>query len=116
MSIENQLSFTVTNDHIILLRNLSPEWMEGETGAPHISPSHPFGNENYNGEVAYDVAAILEIEPDAFGDLSSSDYMRCARIYRELEYAFAILLRNLSIEEGVYERESVYSKNWVKSI
>ena len=37
-------TFTLTEDHIKLLRNLEVCWEDAEFGAPAIEPKRPYGN------------------------------------------------------------------------
>lgn len=45
-------TFTVTDDHLKLLRRASVGWSDCEFGAPEIDPKRPYGNSNVLGDIA----------------------------------------------------------------
>ena len=55
---ENNMSkeiFTVTEDHLKLIKNFCVGWQDCDFGAPEIDPKHPYGNSS----VCSDIANIL---------------------------------------------------------
>jgi hypothetical protein len=59
--------FTVTDEHLKLLRRTNVGWEDGEFGAPSIDCKRPYGNSSvYN-----DIAEILDIKP---GDIENQDF------------------------------------------
>jgi len=55
--IRDARQFTVTDEHLRLLRRACVWWDELEFGAPGIDPKRPYGNSN----VFADIAEILEV-------------------------------------------------------
>jgi hypothetical protein len=106
--------FTLTGEHVKLLRRANVSWSDGEFGAPDIDPKRPFGNSS----VPQDVYEILgwphpseEEDEDFFGD---DGWVRAKKIVRELETALQIVLSAGTFIPGVYEAEE-YHSNWTWS-
>lgn len=53
-------TFTVTDEHVKLLRRFQVGWQDCETGAPEIDPKRPYGNS----AVPEDIHEILTGESD----------------------------------------------------
>lgn len=106
--------FTVTANHIKLLKAASVSWNDCEFGAPGIDPKRPYGNSTY---VLKDIAKIigLELFIDANGDkhMNHEQEKLCETLHNEIEDALQILLSNCSIEVGEYEGEK-YRSAWRK--
>jgi hypothetical protein len=56
--------FTVTDEHLRLLRRAYVFWEEAEFGAPSIDPKRPYGNSNVFG----DIAEILDVPETEWAD------------------------------------------------
>ena len=109
----NREYFTVTKDHLKLLRKAYVSWDSCEFGAPAIDCKRPYGNS----DVFQDIAKILGINPieDIDEELytnTQEDYMR--RIHKETETVLQIILRTGLFEAGVYSAESPYHSDWEK--
>ena len=103
--------FTLTTDHVTLLRHAYTSWDDCEFGAPSISPKRPYGN----GDVVSDMARLLRVEavptddgethwPPGTGD-------RMTALHRELETALQVVLAAGSFVPGDYVADK-YRRNW----
>jgi hypothetical protein len=103
-AVETTTEFTVTDDHLRLLRRASVHWHEAEFGAPSIDPKHPYGNSNVFGDIA-EILGIPEIDR-ADGDLNLSveDEWRFLRLHVETAVALQIALETGEFRPGHYVR------------
>jgi len=101
--------FTVTEEHIKLLRRAVVGWEDGEFGAPSIDCKRPYGNSSvYN-----DIAEILGIEPtDADNqDFSSEQLDDMRSLHEETRTALQIFLTTGQMLAGEYEADR-YRDDW----
>jgi hypothetical protein len=116
------MTFTITEQHLRLLRGMYVEWQDIETGAPAIDPKRPYGNS----DVEFDVLQDLGIEPAERGEVDArywpqgypewSDAQRewAAKLHRETEYALQICLKIGAFTTGTFKRTSEYdTASWV---
>jgi hypothetical protein len=96
--------FTVTDDHLRLLRRAYVHWNQGEFGAPSIDSKRPYGNSNVFGDIA-EILGIPESEW-ADEDLSPSvDYeWRFLRLHVGTAVALQIALETGEFRTGRYTR------------
>lgn len=109
--------FTMTEEHVKLLRRLRVEWGDG---APVVDAKRPYGNKS----LLSDIARIIGIEPtnkDAMrdnGDLphfSASDRSRMTQLHREMEYAIQVSLATGASAPGTYRISKPYdTTSWVR--
>ena len=105
--------FTLTADHIKLLRHANVGWDGVEWGAPEIDPKRPFGN----GDMWKDVARILgwpPVEGDEGDDDFYAYYDEARAIHGELGTALQIVLATGSFEPGSYVCTK-YHRDWRRS-
>lgn len=104
--MSNIEKFTLTEQHIKLLRRACVTWNHGESGAPTISCKRPYGNS----DVVCDIAEILGIQ---LGDEYPDEilYDQLWNIHLETKTALQIILSTGSFEAGEYERVK-YFGNW----
>lgn len=105
-------NFTLTQDHIKLLRRFEVGWQDCETGAPEIDPKRPYGNS----AVENDIHEILTGETIGCTDskrdeLTEKETEKYSKIHREMENALQIILFTGSFKPGKYEADE-YSSNW----
>jgi len=81
--------FTVTPDHLILLRNLSIRWQDCEQGAPEVDPKRPYGNGDYKG----DVARLLGWDVDDNG-LTRAQEDEAHALHHEMHFVVGIACAN----------------------
>ena len=90
--------FTVTEDHLKLLRRFHVGWQNMETGAPEIDPKKPYGNGGVEGD-------IHKILTGGNGKLFDEDCQRYRAIHRETEKALQIVLSTGYFKPGKYKCE-----------
>lgn len=83
--------FTVTPEHVRLMRRMIVSWESAEYGAPCIDPKRPYGNSG----VAEDIREILGLP-----DLTDES---CERLHAETETALQIALAVGHFTPGKYE-------------
>ena len=103
------LKFTVTEDHLKLIRNFYVGWNDCETGAPEIDPKRPYGNSYVPG----DVGDILGWERNEDGELTEDQEAEAYQVHSETETVLQIVLSVGAFEPGLYERVHAYSNEWV---
>ena len=126
-SISRVRRFTVTEDHLKLLRHAWVDWDQGEGyGAPGINPKKPYGNS----DVERDIAEILEA-PDSdwewveievgfpppgarerVKDLRPEAAERFTRLHAETAIALQIVLATGEFRPGRYTRTQQWSIDW----
>lgn len=107
----NPIRFTVTADHITLLRHMYVGWQDCETGAPEIDPKRPYGNSS----VAYDVAELLGWPMDN-RELTGEQRARALILHRETTTALQIVLMLGTFEPGDYRRTNPYlQRSWERA-
>lgn len=107
-------TFTLTKEHLKLLRHFNVGWQDCEYGAPEIDPKRPYGNSS----VENDIHEILTGESigctyskrDGLKDWESEKY---SKLHKETETALQIVLSVGKFEIGNYEAEE-YTHKWVK--
>ena len=107
-------TFTLTEDHIKLLRRSYVRWCDDEFGAPCIDPKRPYGNS----DVCDDVAKIIGVEPKG-GDPEEPEYTskqikELRHLHSTTETALQVVLASGSFEPGVYTC-GLYEQNWRKA-
>ena len=104
--------FTVTEDHLKLLRRAYVGWDDCEFGAPAIDSKRPYGNSDVIG----DIAEILgtpgsgEIDDEA-GDIPDEDAARFTRLHGETATVLQIALATGEFRTGRYVCDK-YQANW----
>ena len=103
--VRNATRFTVTDEHLRLLRRAYVSWDETEFGAPEIDCKRPYGNSDVLG----DIAEILEIPDSEWADEDMDplpDYgQRFLRLHVETAVALQIALSTGEFRTGRYTRE-----------
>jgi hypothetical protein len=109
--VTNAKRFTVTDEHLRLLRRAHVSWDNTEFGAPEISCKRPYGN-SY---VLRDIAEILEIPDSEWADENEEilpEYeQRFLRLHVETAVALQIALSTGEFRTGSYTRED-WSHGW----
>jgi hypothetical protein len=109
-SLRRLREFTVTGDHLKLLRHMQVCWLRMElTGAPVIQNKRPYG---MNSAVAEDVAQILQApdsdyqrtEDGSKGYLRPEAWERYLRLHVETAVALQIALATGEFRAGRYKR------------
>lgn len=90
--------FTLTHDHITLLRHLVFLWTASESGAPYVDVEQPFGSP----EIEADIVRLLGRR----GDTQNANEFRAPMdLYNELGAALEIFARFAELSPGVYAYE-----------
>jgi len=107
------LAFTLTDDHITLLRAAYIRWEDCEYGAPAIDCKRPYGNS----DVELDIAEALgwELPVDNEGDeyIDADMAQRAERLHKETRTALQVILRAGTFTPGRYVRSTPWSDDWV---
>ena len=106
--------FSLTEEHVKLLRQANISWNNMEYGAPVIDPKRPYGNS----DVELDIACILEMPVfrDQHGQekLTAKQAEHVGGVHRETKTALQIVLATGSFELGDYVAD-LYGQNWRKA-
>lgn len=110
--------FTLTDEHIKLVRHFYIDWWECETGAPRVAGDKPYGcaavdpKRPYgNSTVAKDIHQILTGESLRNEDLSEAKEQFYLELHEETCTALQIILATGTFTPGIYEVEG-YSRDW----
>lgn len=112
--IRDAREFTVTAEHLTLLRHAWVSWSEAEFGAPEINPKRPYGN-SY---VERDIAEILEAPDEAWVDGRRGGFVteeaaeRFTRLHVETAFALQIVLATGEFRPGRYRRSRYPAVDW----
>ena len=103
--IDHVREFTVTDEHLRLLRRAYVFWEEGEFGAPSIDSKRPYGNSNVYG----DIAEILGVPDSEWADEELNPLLdaewRFLRLHVETAIALQIALATGEFRTGRYVRD-----------
>jgi hypothetical protein len=103
-------TFTLTEEHIKLLRRAYIGWESCEFGAPAIDCKRPYGNSDVYG----DIAEILGVEFDADSEdepFTDEQRDRFRSLHQETRTALQVILATGSFDPGHYEAAR-YDTNW----
>jgi hypothetical protein len=110
-SLRSVTDFTVTDQHLKLLRRAYVGWDNGEFGAPAIDCKRPYGNS----DVIADIADILEVPEsmwrDDDEDVLPDAELALTRLHAEVAIALQIALATGEFCAGRYVCDK-YSANW----
>lgn len=107
------MMFTMTEEHIKLLRAMYVGWQDCEYGAPEIDPKRPYGNSSGVVDVARVLGVPLDKNADDYG-LSQSERDRLNKLHGETATALQIVLVTGEFRSGRYRETDRYkSRSWV---
>lgn len=115
-NIERLRKFTITENHLKLLRNMYVDWDDCEYGAPCINPKRPYGNS----DVETDIAEIIKFPKQNNWDKEEENWSEEAQeklyyIHKEMQIVLQICLHLGKFEIGEYVKENDYdSLSWKK--
>ena len=109
--------FTLTEDHIKLLRHMYVSWDEYSLGAPAIDSKRPYGNSD--DLILSDVARILEwktkfVSGTESHGLSKKQVRKAKELHEGTQLALQIVLSTGKFEPGVYEMDDFHMTEWRK--
>lgn len=102
--------FTVTEEHVKLLRAANVGWGHCEFGAPVIDCERPYGNS----DVLEDIFRILAMPGRGAFDCSEAEIDRMHLLHLETETALQIFLCTGTMEPGTYETPRYY-RRWKRA-
>lgn len=103
-------SFTVTPEHIKLIRNFYVGWQRCEFGAPEIDPKRPYGNSDVIGDI-HEILGGKPLDYDDDEDYTDAQVDHYSKLHDETRMALQIVLRTGSFEPGTFVADD-YSQNW----
>jgi hypothetical protein len=111
MALFTPQRFTLTADHVKLIRRMCVGWDDIEYGAPQIDPKRPYGNS----DVEQGIHEILTGRDEEIDDLSRVERealeARYRQLHEETKTALQVVLAAGSFEPGEYMADE-YSNNW----
>ena len=98
--------FSITEDHIKLLKRLFFEWESScYDGAPAVDIKRPYGNSYPMG----DICEILDLPKYCDECESNSESLNIAeKLHREMQTVLQIICCTASVEVGEYAKEDIY--------
>lgn len=110
--IRNATEFTVTDEHLKLLRRANVGWEDCEFGAPAIDCKRPYGNS----DVISDIGEILghdrrHWDPDDDGDYEETIANNFTQLHAETAIVLQIALATGEFRPGRYVC-SKYGRDW----
>lgn len=116
MSHQQPQTFTLTEQHIKLVRAMCVEWSdEAYDGAPAVNIKRPYGNSFVPGDVAKILGLDLgrDEETGRYDDATTDSLMA---IHQQTAIALQIIISTGCFEPGEYFRPERYNtQKWVKA-
>jgi hypothetical protein len=111
-----ETTFTVTEDHLTLLRNAYVGWDDMEFGAPGIDPKRPYGSSSPISDIAELLhPEYLELDDDDARDEWRDEHEdRLRTIHRETQTVLQIAISTGEFRAGTYVRRD-YSEPWTRA-
>ena len=107
--------FTLTQDHVTLLRAMYVGWQDCETGAPEIDPKRPYGNSDVARDVAEMLGWITSEAVDENDGLSEAMIDKAEALHQETAIALQIVLSTGCFTPGKYRQVEKYnSRSWAR--
>lgn len=103
--------FTVTEDHLKLLRRAYVGWDDCEFGAPAIDCKRPYGNSDVLGDIAEILGTTDEECRDEGGEILPDAEAAFTRLHGETATVLQIALATGEFRAGRYARDK-YSADW----
>lgn len=102
-------TFTVTDDHIRLLKRAYVTWLDCEFGAPSIECKRPYGNSDVYGDINVALGYRWRLDDESDEDFDQEDLRTMDRLHKETETALQIFLRTGTMAAGTYETDKYFS-------
>ena len=104
-------TFSVTRDHIKLVRGLIIEWNDNtdcDLGVPSANGKRPYGNS----DVPEDVAEIIKLDfVDEEKGLNKEQEKYCIKLHKDMGTVLQIVLSTGAFKTGEYECDE-YGTDW----
>lgn len=103
-------TFTVTHDHLKLLKAMWITWEYCEYGAPAVNCKRPYGNS----DVEADIAEILgwQYDEDDYDGMPENLRGVAKDLHHEMQTVLQFLVGNLHIYPGTYQLKQEYGNDW----
>lgn len=116
-NIERAKKFTITDNHLKLIRSMYVDWDDCEYGAPCINPKRPYGNSNVEDDIAemikFPKKGNWDKEEEMWNEKASKELYH---IHREMQIVLQICLCLGKFETGNFVKQEEYnSLSWKKS-
>lgn len=102
------LTFTLTEDHLRLLRRMYVGWDDCEYGAPAIDCKRPYGNS----DVDQDICEILGWAFDVDDGPTREQQDHARSLHEEMQAVLQILVNGAQLPTGEYVRSATYAADW----
>lgn len=99
--------FTLTDDHLRLIRRMNIDWYDNYEGAAGADSKRPYGSDAIG-----DVCRILGWTPEGGEEYSEAQESRARKIHRETLHALQVFVQHAGITSGTYVRETPYGNKW----
>jgi hypothetical protein len=110
--IRDVTQFTVTDEHLRLLRRAYVTWDDCEFGAPEIDCKRPYGNSNVPGDIA-EILGVPEREwADEDLNPAPDAEWRFVRLHVETAIVLQIALTTGEFRPGRYGRDNGWDVGW----
>lgn len=107
--------FTVTEDHVKLLRAAYVGWDSCEFGAPAIDCKRPYGNSDVLGDIAEILGGIRHPEFEEDEDWGDEEAESMRKTHAETLTALQIFLCTGTMEPGTYALTKPYNRrSWAR--
>ncbi len=101
-------NFTITDDHLKLLRRMHVGWQDCEYGAPEIDPKRPYGNSAVEDDICEILGWPLESVVDGDPAYSDDQKRKAGKIHRQMADVLQILVLHGGVARGEYEKAESY--------
>lgn len=101
-------TFTVTKDHLRLLRHMRVDWNGDESGAPTIDPKRPYGNSDVAVSVMDVLGWTVQMDPDDW-DVRPEQRAMAVALHGETQRALQIVLCTGQFRAGTYIKTDPYN-------
>lgn len=110
--VPRKIRFTVTEDHLKLLRRMYVDWCGDEYGSPAICRKRPYGNSDVEGDVCEILTGERIGSKNSKRDqLTEDEYATYRKLHKQTETVLQIVLATGEFKAGVYESDE-YKINW----
>lgn len=103
--------FTLTTDHVQLLRAANVGWHHSEWGAPCIDGKRPYGNGDLYDDIASLTGMAVECDHCGHNVLGENDRAHLDALHKSMKTALQVVLSSGSFEPGEYVSPK-YGHNW----
>jgi hypothetical protein len=104
--------FTLTDQHLTLLRAANVGWDGSEFGAPAIDSKRPYGNSDVYGTIGKLLGIVPAYNPkEDECEFTEKQLNHMRAIHKETQTALQVILATGAFVAGEYEADD-YNRNW----